>query len=600
MLPSKIFKRIIMPAFFALLLNGCGPTYTGPASDRAVTPQPSPREVVQEPASPSPAPVEAAPQIATPAPPAPIVSASKAEVPPEPPTVKLDTADIVFVQHRIAEYDSKFQYWLELSEMAQEGKLAEELTALETECMQRLERILSGYSLLLEKMRQNDTVPFDKLAEVDPKKMQQLDIAFLESRCGELLAMDIQSPEEFMPEPELKLSIDAAEELIAAKVEQGDYREALSAYRQLVLDFPYQKPSITTQLNYGLALQYTGQVEEAARHYITLLASGGLSIEPLRLQRKIADLLLASGNIAAAETYYEKVVSGYDSSRAEKTWAEGQLAFLRSVDPASEGMAAYMKLLREFQTYDYRIDAPRLNEAIQAFVVQHVGTPYAVSALRLKTFALEQLESWFDRQLLKINFLVAEKKFTEAIDLLKSMTRYYFPAELQAILQKTYYEVAQAEIQEIETQRRIQEQEFAEKWEAANDLLNSQRYDPAISAFQALMGTVYEEQANEKITEAANQAAGQMRKEAASLFIRAGKTTDPEQKKELLLASHRLLTEILVKYPQTDLLDKVEQNIAILETQIQRIDPALLEELQQENPAPLPVDPAAPDTRPLQ
>jgi hypothetical protein len=50
----------------------------------------------------------------------------------------------------------------------------------------------------------------------------------------------------------------------------------------------------------------------------------------------------------------------------------------------------------------------------------------------------------------------------------------------------------------------------------------------------------------------------------------------------LLLASHQLLKEILVKYPQTDLLDKVNQNLAVLEEQIRRIDPALLEELPEE------------------
>jgi len=248
-------------------------------------------------------------------------------------------------------------------------------------------------------------------------------------------------------------------------------------------------------------------------------------------------------------------------------------------------MIAYIKLLREFRMYDYKIVALRLNEAINAFEAHYTGSPFAVSALRLKTFALDQLKSWFDSQLGTVSSLAAEKKFAKATDILKSMTRYYLPAELQAVLQRTYYEVAQAEIQERETQRRIQEMELTEQWAAAINLLDSQSYDLAISAFAALMGTEYEEQAKIKTTIAANQAAGQMRKEAASLFIRAGRSPDPDQKRELLLASHRLLTEILAKYPQTDLLDKVQQNITILEVQIKRFDPELLEELQQVPPA---------------
>ena len=244
-----------------------------------------------------------------------------------------------------------------------------------------------------------------------------------------------------------------------------------------------------------------------------------------------------------------------------------------------------LKLLREFQIYDYRVHSVALNEKINAFTTEHTGSPVAVGALRLKTFTIEQLNSWFGKQLVKIDSLVAEKRFTEAIDILKNMARYYLPADLQTIVQKTYYEVAQAELQETENQRRIQEMELTEQWDAAVHLMDSQRFDEAIVAFGALMGTEYEETATIKIVEAANLAAGQMRKEAASLFIRAGKTPDIEKKKELLLDSHRMLNEILVRFPQTDLLDKVQQNIAILEEQIRKFDPTLLEELQEENSA---------------
>jgi len=251
-------------------------------------------------------------------------------------------------------------------------------------------------------------------------------------------------------------------------------------------------------------------------------------------------------------------------------------------------MLAYTKLLREFLTYDYRMHSVALNEKIKTFVTEHAGSPIAENALRLKSFSIEQLNSWFGRQLVKIDFLVAEKEFTEATDILKHMTYYYLPADLQALVQKTYYEVAQAELLETENQLRVQEMELTEQWDTAVHLMDSQRFDEAIFTFETLMGTEYEEKANIKIVEAANMAAGQMRKDAASLFIRAGRTSDIEKKKELLLDSLEMLNEILVKYPQTDLLDKVNQNIAILEDQIRKIDPALLEELQEENPSVMP------------
>ncbi|KPK22374.1 MAG: hypothetical protein AMJ61_17240 [Desulfobacterales bacterium SG8_35_2] len=246
----------------------------------------------------------------------------------------------------------------------------------------------------------------------------------------------------------------------------------------------------------------------SSKQFKSILESGDLSIESLVIQRNIADLFLASNNSAAAEFYYDSMIQGHQSIDAEKAWAQEQLDFMRSLDPESEDMIVYMKFLHEFQTYDYKIHAPRLNEMINAFAAEH---------------------------------LVAEKKFSEANAILKDLSRYYLPAELQPVLQKTFYDVAQAEVQEVQIQQRINEIEVTEQWNSAVNLLDSQQYDKAISAFESLE------------IEAANKAAAEMRKEAASLFIRAGKTPDLEQKKGLLLDSHRLLTEILIKYPQSEL-----------------------------------------------
>jgi len=508
-----------------------------------------------------------------------------------PVVIRVNYADIEFVQHRLIIYENKLERWLEIPGMIPTEPLAEEIISLEAVCLQKLESILNGYSQLMERMQQDKAFYYDAVPVAGPKEMQQLDIAFLESRCNEFLVMDFTEDSEPMPSAEPELSFAAAQEIIADLVKQKKYHEALLAYESLSSDFPGRDLSLATLINYGRALQYTGQVEAAARHYKSILVSGDLVIEPLTIQRQIADFLLASADPDAAEFYYNSMILEHQAISAEETWAREQLAFLRSVDPESEDMTAYMKLLREFQTYDYKMHAPRLNDLIDNFTSEHAGSPIAVSALRLRAFAIDQLKSWFGRQLVKIDALVEEKEFSAAADMLKEISGYSLPAELQAVLQRTFYDVAQVEIQEQETQRRIKELELSEQWDAAVNLLDSQQYDIAISAFESFFGTEYEEKAKLKIVEAADQAAGRMRKEAASLFIRAGKTPDLDQKKGLLLESHRLLTEILVKYPQTELLDKVEQNISILEEQIERLDPELLQELHRENSAAGTVEP---------
>ena len=600
MLTFKTFNIIIVSLIFFAGLNGCGATYSVPAP--AVSEEPAPVTQVTLPETEAEPPsaiqeeqkIEESPQDVSQT----YIMARKGST--DYAKVIVDYADIEFVQHRLIVYENKFEQWLEISEIAFKGLLAEEITSLETECMQKLETILSGYSRLMERMQQGETVSFGVIATIDPKEMQQLDIDFLESRCNDLLTMDIAEQYEPMPEAEPELSFAEAQEVMASLMLQDNYQDALLAYESLSLDFPDQKPSVSTRLNYGRALQYTGQIEAAAKQFKSILESGDLSIEPLVIQRDIADLFLASNNSAAAEFYYDSMIMIHQSIDAEKAWAQEQLDFLRSLDPESEDMIAYIKFLREFETYDYKIHAPRLNKMIDAFAAEHEGSPIAASALRLKTFAMNHLNFWFGFQLVKIDGLIAEKKFTEANAILKDISRYYLPAELQAVLQKTYYDVGQAEVQEVQIQQRISEIELTEKWNSAVNLLDSQQYDSAISAFESLAGTEYENEAKMKEIEAANKAAGEMRKEAASLFIRAGKTPDIEQKKVLLLDSHRLLTEILVKYPQSELLNKVQQNITILEEQMERLDPALLEEVRLENSTEFTTDPYGTRSRQFQ
>jgi hypothetical protein len=581
MLNFKSLYRVLAILVFSSLLSGCGATYPTPAPSLPEKPAPEIEPVLPEPAPLPPSASQTEQKITEPLP----------AVMPEPEdtsTVKKEVyvnyGDIEFVQHRLIVYENKYKQWLNISAAPLNNTLAEKIASQKTECLNELEAIQNGYNQLMKMMQLAESLSSGTDAAVNPKNMQQVDIAFLEGRCNELLTLGIAGLGEGRPEAESKTSF-AEEEDIASYMQEGNYPKVILTYTNLIQKFPDQKPSLTTRLNYGRALQYTGQLEAAARHFKNLLASGDISIDPITIQGAIADFLLADAKVDAAKFFYNSLIQEQQSLDAEKNWAQEQLVFLNSVDPDSEDMIAYMKLLREFQSSDYRIHAPRLNRMINDFANEHAGSPIAVSALRLKTFAVNRLKSWFGSQLVKIDTLVAEKKFTEANAVLKNLSNYYLPAELQSVLQKTFYDVAQTEFQEQENQQRLKKMELSSQWEAAVNLLDSQQYESAISAFASLMGTEYEKEAEVKIIEAANQAAGEMRKEAAALFIRAGKTQDLEQKKDLLLESHRLLTDILARYPQTELLDKVRQNISILEEQIDRLDPTLLERSSQENSA---------------
>ena len=71
-------------------------------------------------------------------------------------------------------------------------------------------------------------------------------------------------------------------------------------------------------------------------------------------------------------------------------------------------------------------------------------------------------------------------------------------------------------------------------------------------------------------------AAREERRKAADLFIRYTKTNDVEGQKKLLIESRKILKEILVKYPDVDIAEKVRGNIKRVEQEMNAIDPTLL------------------------
>lgn len=75
-------------------------------------------------------------------------------------------------------------------------------------------------------------------------------------------------------------------------------------------------------------------------------------------------------------------------------------------------------------------------------------------------------------------------------------------------------------------------------------------------------------------------AATQMRRQAASLFVKARKAEGDDEKKKYLEESWSLLNKIITRYPQVTIIDKVRRNQALIEQLIVQMDPLLLRNLK--------------------
>jgi len=114
------------------------------------------------------------------------------------------------------------------------------------------------------------------------------------------------------------------------------------------------------------------------------------------------------------------------------------------------------------------------------------------------------------------------------------------------------------------------------KWNDALLLIDKGKFDEAIEILTTVLDTDYALKADNKIAEVSLLAARAERRKAADLFIRFTKTTDIESRKKLLIESRRRLVDILVKYPDVGITEKVMGNIKRVEKEMNAIDPMLI------------------------
>jgi hypothetical protein len=249
------------------------------------------------------------------------------------------------------------------------------------------------------------------------------------------------------------------------------------------------------------------------------------------------------------------------------------LGLLVKADVNSEEFAAFQRIIKSSLIIKGQWVPPELSRNVTLFTQNFPGSIFLKRAGEILAEAKQRSQTWADGQLTELEALLADKDFKRARELIDNLLSGPVPEERRESLLAIREEVLLAETKEMEFQQQAQEQKQAIEWSEALNLLDSRRYDEAITALGVFVGTAYEEEARAKIGLAANQAANENRRQAANLFVKARKTQDKKYRQELLQESRQLLVDILQKYPQSEIIDKVKQNLRIIEEQIRNVDP---------------------------
>lgn len=483
-----------------------------------------------------------------------------------------------YINDRIFEYSRKLDRWKELDNQSLVLNISQDDTAQMVRCFRDLQKVLKGYSTIREDVLKYSRTQGYEGSRVTLGDLQKKDIAFLESPCGRLLASG-EDQAAGWEQREEGADLAQLEALIARYAGSQEYEEVVQTWLQIPRS-QIDRVNLPAKILYANSLMYLHQEEAAAEIYQQIVdqmsSSKEQSTDLISLRKMLADLYTASGNYPSAEEQYNKISGDYQLLGKIEEWSQLQLSILDRSLKGSPELKAYSGLLRNYLGFIPEKDGYKIVWQADEFLRDYPYSAVSSNVDIIKSTALSRADAWLNGLLTEADRLGAEKNYREAIDLLATIPDDITGEQRQAELKGKSDEFVLAEAVARETQKLEVVQELQRKWNNGMLLIKGERFDEAIDQFTELIDTEYSVKAEEKINEVSLLAARADRRKAADLFIRYTKTADLESKKKLLLESRRLLKDILVKYPDVEITEKVKANIQRVEQEMNVIDPNLM------------------------
>ena len=508
------------------------------------------------------------------------------------------------INGRIKAYEKKVQSWQDLnSRMVFSSQSPEQMNQLSA-CRLQATGLLADYNRLHDQLLNDQSIDSSRwLVSRTLPPVEKRDIAYLEGDCTQLLLGSGVSSAAASRVAET----GPFEAGMAAALTAGDYDRVISDYQSMSFA-PGEQPGFQASYSYGVALMKSGREQEAHQAFNSLLAriheqdQGQLEFKLLQL---LGDLEFGLRNYSGARGRYEEIERVYGEQGGQTDWARQQLAALDSADMYAEEIGTYAALLLSYLAYDPQRDGFTVVQQAQAFQQRYPVSVIRANVIELTGKADEDAEKWFAGLLERVDMLSAEQKNQEALLLIERVPSDILPLDKQAILKLKKEALAvSSPVDSAETDT-IQEEilqttgstEFVvtpepgqtvepdntadghvsvtalqQTWDLGIANMQAKEYDKAIEIFTGLLNTSYGTRAGLQIEEASRLAARDDRKKAAELFVRANSATDSGTRRELLLSSRVLLEDILRKYPQAGLEEKVRRNLSRIDQELATIE----------------------------
>ena len=512
------------------------------------------------------------------------------------------------INDRISAYEQKLQSWQGVSSRMYSLNLAPEQFEQLSICRQQVTDLLADYKQIHDQLLRDQPMDVSRrLLNRSLPKTHKKDIAYIEGDCPRLLTDSGYSP----VAGSTVVGMLSLESSMTAALARGDYGQVISSFQSLSLP-PGAQPDYGVSYDYGVALMKSGREQEAHRVFAELLnrlRQQDQTQMELKLLKLLGDLEFGLGNYRSARSHYEELERLYGGLGGHSVWARQQLNALDAATSQGGEVRAYAALLLGSLTYNPQRDGFTIVQQAQAFQQSFPVSVVGSSVTDLARKADKEAEQWFAGLLEQVDRLSGQQNNQEALLLIERIPATILPLDKQAILKLKKDSLTAAATGNIGSTDTIHEEildvtdPFApavssnggqavgpdtapgehvlvtalqETWNQGMTDMQAKEYDAAIEIFSGLLNTSYGTRAGIQIEEASRLAAQDDRKKAAELFVRANRTTDPGARRQLLLTSRALLEDILRKYPQSGLGDKVRRNLNRIDQELGSIEQQIL------------------------
>ena len=470
-------------------------------------------------------------------------------------------ADLEYFDRRLKGYEAKLSRWQNLQDTISLLDMKVEKLPEWQFCLQKLQGITAEYGTMIHDPSGKDESQDDTW---------RADIAFLESDCENVFNLNAAVVSEKLQHYKA-LSASQVGKIIRHYADQNEYQRIITTYQNMTLNSGLDLDSAAKGI-YGNALRQAGRLDEAADVFLDLLDTGEDS-QSWIIRLQVAEILMATGNIERARTEYQKVTDFFDSWRTQEAVVQARLHMLEEPYYEEKALHLYSEALYAWLTGD-GIEIPgTLKKNIKILETKYSGTIYADEGQRLMKEAEQNVQDFVIRELDKVIKFATENKFNKARDLLDSLTKLKIHEEARSIIKVVADDVERAEAEEKMLQEELRKQAIDEQWQQAVLFYDQKKYDRAIELFRQLVNTGYRQKAIKKMNEAVEIAAAEMRKQAALLFSRSRRIKDRDQQLALLYESQAILQEIIQRYPEAEVINKVSVNLEVIEKQILELNP---------------------------